>query len=527
MFTRFSFLGITLVALLAVPVTSRGGTNGPLIQRKYLVADLVIPVVDQSTADFFLMPEVAERPCPGKPQPAPQRNKETRARQPVVRNQPTLENRLIQRILHEIEPSSWSENGGAATIEYDPLGYALVVKQTAENHERLNEVLAALHKLQGVEVSAEIRLVSVPEDLFPRLMEMVNLEAREAHPCSISGCKSAGRIRSSPGRKLGYLNDRQILQLIEAAQRDRRTSVVQTPKLTLFDGQSGVISVTDQQCFVTGVKPVQANAANEQTLVPVNQPFELGVKFALKPTVSADRRSVRLDLKANLANLASENVPSFPVTIFLTPVLEGRAQGQPIPFTQSIQMPQFERQTLDTKVVIPDGGTVVFGAWRTTRELREVLPGFLEGLPILDQIVGVLAELPGGENLRGSVTYHRESVYLVMLVTPKIIVSDEAEKAKKTAAVRPTSEAGSAEEPEPKEPPLAAAAQPQKISLVGMPYCVGPADHVVTAGQLQRRMVAELLAAYREACTAGNHAEAQKLAHMALALDPMCFHGSR
>src|SRR5262249_53454119 len=159
--------------------------------------------------------------------------------------------------------------------------------------------------------------------------------------------------------------------------------------------------------------------------VPVNQPFEVGVKFALKPMVSADRRSVTLDMKANLANLVPEKVPLFPITTFVTPIFEGGAQGQPIPFTQFIQMPKFERHTLDTKAVISDGSTAVFGGWKTTREERvEFRNACVAAAPVLGRAVGFVEQLTGCKNLLGSVGYQRASEYVVMLVTPRIIAND-------------------------------------------------------------------------------------------------------
>jgi Flp pilus assembly secretin CpaC len=337
-------------------------------------------------------------------------------------------------------------------------------------------------------------------------MEMVNLKAQEARPCSVSGCNSAARIQSSEGRKLGYLNDLQIFQLMETIQGDRRANVMQAPKVTMFNGQTSVVSVTDQQYFVTGVKTVEACANKQTVFVPVNQPFELGVKFALQPTVSADRRSVDLDVKANLANLASENVPVFPVTTFVTPVFEGGAQGQPIPFTQFVQTPQFECQRLDTKVNVPDGATVVYGGWKTTREVREThVNELVQCLPAFTFVNELLEELTGCTDPLGNVSYGRESQYLVLLVTPRIIVHGEVEDVQTGEAVKSAPEMDDEEASEPKEPVV----------------------KIASSEQLQRKMVAELLAAYREACAAGNPAEAQKLAHMALALDPMCFHGGR
>src|SRR5438270_10583207 len=74
---------------------------------------------------------------------------------------PTLEATLMKVISQAIDPPSWSDNGGAATIQYFPTGMALVVNQTRANHEKITELLASLRRLQDVEVALEFRLVAV------------------------------------------------------------------------------------------------------------------------------------------------------------------------------------------------------------------------------------------------------------------------------------------------------------------------------------------------------------------------------
>ncbi|MFL5342173.1 MAG: RNA polymerase sigma factor [Gemmataceae bacterium] len=51
---------------------------------------------------------------------------------------------LVKIIHNTIEPKSWSDMGGPATIEYFPLGKSLVVNQYADTHEQLQSLLDAL-----------------------------------------------------------------------------------------------------------------------------------------------------------------------------------------------------------------------------------------------------------------------------------------------------------------------------------------------------------------------------------------------
>src|SRR5208282_5479398 len=129
---------------------------------------------------------------------------------------------------------------------------------------------------------------------------------------------------------LAFLSQIQVSLLIEAAQGDQRTNVMQAPKLTLFNGQTATITVQDQQFFVTDVTFVQQNG--QVAFVPTVQVFPNGVTMTIQAVISADRRFVRLSLQPQLTNLSSANVPLFPITGFITPVFDGGFVGQPVIF---------------------------------------------------------------------------------------------------------------------------------------------------------------------------------------------------
>jgi hypothetical protein len=53
--------------------------------------------------------------------------------------------------------------------------------------------------------------------------------------------------------KVVFLDDKQAVQFMEAAQGDAKTNVLQAPRLTLLDGQASTIEVGEARSFVTGV----------------------------------------------------------------------------------------------------------------------------------------------------------------------------------------------------------------------------------------------------------------------------------
>jgi type II secretory pathway component GspD/PulD (secretin) len=227
---------------------------------------------------------------------------------------------------------------------------------------------------------------------------------------------------------LAFLNEIQVFMFMEAAQGDRRTNVMQAPKMTLFNGQTSVIQVQDFQFFVTGVTVTSVNG--QIVFTPNNTPFPVGqvtlngqgangvgINLAIQAVVTADRRYVRLNLSPTLSSLASATVPLFPVTTIVTPILEGGFVGQPIPFTQFIQQPSFSFVNIQTTVQVPDGGTVLLGGLKSLSEGRnEYGPPILSKIPYLDRLVK-------------NTGYGREAQSMMIMVTPRIIInSEEAER---------------------------------------------------------------------------------------------------
>jgi type II secretory pathway component GspD/PulD (secretin) len=297
-------------------------------------------------------------------------------------------------------------------------------------------------------VAVEVRLVSVSEG-FAEMAER------------LGGLK----LDFSPGT-VTYLNDLQLFTLFEVVQGDRRSSVLQAPKMTAASGQSTSLEIADVQYFVTNVDMVQHNSHSEA--IPKNEPVKLGLELNVCPTVAADHRNIDLALKINHTELASENVTLFPVTSFITPVFEGGAQGQPIPFTQFIQQPQFNKMSLERTVNIPDGSTAFLGGWKRSRETRTEStsgPAFVAKVPYISELFK-------------NVSYSRENEMVLLLVTARLI-NDREEQASL--------------------PPSAATMKDMK------------------------RQVTDLLDRYDRACAAGRLAEAKDLASQAISLNPECF----
>ena len=76
---------------------------------------------------------------------------------------------LIQLITSTIAPDTWEEIGGAGAIEEFPVNLSLVISQTQEVHEQIADLLDQLRRLQDLQVTIEVRFITLTDNFFERL----------------------------------------------------------------------------------------------------------------------------------------------------------------------------------------------------------------------------------------------------------------------------------------------------------------------------------------------------------------------
>ncbi|HEY7326264.1 MAG TPA: hypothetical protein VH592_01395 [Gemmataceae bacterium] len=381
----------------------------------------------------------------------------------------THEDMLIKLITNTIAPHSWAEQGGSGTIDFHPMTLALVVNQTPDIQDQIQDLLNALRRLLDQEVAVEVKFISIAEDFFERIGVNFNLnflnKSRSATGVQpqlvtgqfaqpgfinffgpnnlISGLTPAGTLTSDlnipisqltypqavppfggypgiPGyggltMGLAFLSDIQVFLFMEAVAGDTRTNVMQAPKLTLFNGQTANIAVQDYQFFTIGVSVI--NGGYGQVVYnPITTLFPLNIILTISAVISGDRRFVRLSLAPSLANVVNGEVNLFPVVTPIFPLFDGTATGQPVVFTQFIQQPRLSRVSVNTTVAVPDGGTVLMGGLKRLSEGRNEF-----GPPVLSKI-------PYLNRLFRNIGYGRSAESLLIMVTPRIIIQAEEEE---------------------------------------------------------------------------------------------------
>jgi type II secretory pathway component GspD/PulD (secretin) len=487
MLARFSRVTALLVAgLLAASAHAQLASTpcpAPVDQPRmvlvpYQVAELVIPVGSAGTA-----PDKA-----GKPE----------------KTAATRVGDLIKTIQDTIAPKSWASHGGRGTIDYFPTTMTLVVNQTPDVQEQVADLLKKLRREQNTEVALEVRLVTLPEGFFERLdadskargEKIERLGSVSSRPWNAkippdrpsasltpASPPKAEDLPSSATRDLKFLNDTQVFYFLEAVQGDQRADVMQAPKITLLNNQMGQVDCTDKQRFVTGAEVVQRD--ERVIVVPKTEEVVTGFRMSACPKVSADRRSVLLNLDVNQTDLASPAVPLTPVTVQIKD-----SQGKPLPFTQYLQQPKLNTIHIEKTLTIPDGGTVLLGGLTKVNEVRTE-----HGPPVLSNV-------PYVNRLFTNIGYGREAQTVYVLVTPRVIVNEEGEQ----------------------RPPVCAPCKTARLHGEMVP--VGGTEES-EATDHSTKALAELLKAYDEACVAGHTKEAARFARAALTLDPTCFSKAR
>ncbi len=374
---------------------------------------------------------------------------------------------LIELITTTVSPESWDEVGGPGSISGFETNLSLVVSQTQEVHEQLAELLTQLRRLQDLQVTIEVRFITLNDNFFERIGidfdfeiddnsglvgdgmgGIMNPPPDDGKPFTLFGLDATGNptgdldvvfsqdsfgsavpqfggFDAATAANVGFaiLSDIEVFFLLQASLGDTRSNVMQAPKVTLFNGQTALVSDTSQRPFVTSVIPVVGDfaAAHQPVIVVLSE----GTSLSVQAVVTSDRRFVRLTLVPFFSSIG--NVQEFTFT--------GKKVSQSVTNTTdnigaltgatdtsaevtegtTVQLPTFNFTTVTTTVSVPDGGTVLMGGIKRLSEGRNE-----RGVPLI-------SKLPYISRLFKNVSIGRQAQSLMMMVTPRIIIQEEEE----------------------------------------------------------------------------------------------------
>ncbi|MGD8454193.1 MAG: hypothetical protein PVJ57_20455 [Phycisphaerae bacterium] len=198
-----------------------------------------------------------------------------------------------------------------------------------------------------------------------------------------------------------FLDNLQVDFLIRATQANSRSSIVQAPRLVMFNGQRANVSVGRSRSYVSSVTPQTGEFV--AAVQPIINQAPSGTVLVVEGTISADRRYVTLTVETS-----QTDEPSF--ERFEVQRASGSSPGI------FILLPDQSFVTINTTVSIPDGGTVLLGGMKQVGEAE-----IEAGVPILSKIPILKRAFTNKSLVKDTRT-------LLILVKSKIIIQREAEE---------------------------------------------------------------------------------------------------
>ncbi len=184
---------------------------------------------------------------------------------------------------------------------------------------------------------------------------------------------------------VAFPSDETIAQLLRAIRTQETTMIFQSPELKLANGQSA--NIADPR-------------RNQHLFGWITEP---GVGLSVRPLVSQNGEHIRLHVMPS----ANGFVPSSMYDAVGGEMLDG--PGFP---TIQVPFPDIEPTRLSTKVVVPDGDTVVLG-------------GLVRDKPVGGLGIALLSRIPVIGRLFKNSGIGASDETLLILVTPRIIILDE------------------------------------------------------------------------------------------------------
>ena len=411
---------------------------------------------------------------------------------------------LISLIKASIAPGTWANNGrsdygmaafgqgaggGFGDVDADQgvgsitpffLNISLIIRQTAEVHDEIVELLRQLRRLQDLQVSIEVRFISLSDSFFEQIGVDFDFSIQSdvfgkkssfatinpaATPVTPGGANPAPYLINpardhSLGRQpvtvgvSGPTNDINSPSFNPNLQIPFLQNTIgsalnvfnQTPNLA---GTFGVSFLSDLEVYlfmqaiqgdvrsnlVQAPKVTSFNGAPASVLNTTQRNFVasltpiLGIgAAAFQPQVSSFPDGVQLFVtpvvSADRRYVRMSLSPIFTTFLgfdtFNVPVLVGGAGGLTgggaATANGVLQLPTFSITSVQTTVTVPDGGTVLLGGVKRLREERREF-----GVPIL-------AKTPLINRLFRNIGIGRTTDSLMLMVTPRIIILEEEEE---------------------------------------------------------------------------------------------------
>lgn len=306
-------------------------------------------------------------------------------------------------------------------ISYYPRTGKLIVHNTPENLRKLERVLKEIN-ITPRQVTIEAKFVEVSQtDLEELGLEWTLAQAQGARddsnlvsvgggdsflaiadefgqPYGISDGVRFADATASIAKFTGILGDIEFNAILHALEQKSSSDVLNASKVTTLSGNTAILRAVLEQRYVTEWNEPEIDHSPDGgvTLTPPTPEFgderDTGVILEVTPQVAADGYSIDLELNPQVIDfLGYDNSLNQVVPI-------GDGSGSTVTYNYSVA--QFAARTVETKVIVWDGETVVLGGMIQERisKINDKVP-FLGSIPYLGKLFQSNSEQSQKRNL--------------------------------------------------------------------------------------------------------------------------------
>jgi general secretion pathway protein D len=265
-----------------------------------------------------------------------------------------------------------------AKVVYDTRISRLIATNTPENLRKIEQVISNELSSRDPMVQIQAKFVEIEQDEFKELgFEYIVSNNGATDPATANG-----KLQLSPNNNTlrnldSNRNDRLFIYhretdnftfdgAIKALNQMNTQDVLSSPRITTLNGQQAMIKMVREVYFVdtyaqsqlTSTTSTTTNGNSTGTGYTYVSPFptfgsatELGISLTVTPEVDVVRRTITMDMQPIVQGLSGWTEYRYTL---------GGAVGDLLP-VQVIKKPQISQRTINTKVTIYDGETIVLG----------------------------------------------------------------------------------------------------------------------------------------------------------------------
>ncbi|HOQ04049.1 MAG TPA: type II and III secretion system protein [Anaerohalosphaeraceae bacterium] len=354
---------------------------------------------------------------------------------------------IIYLLQQTVRPLSWYLEGGEGRVwQYN--ARKLIVYQTADVHKEVEDFLKKLKEGIGDQVAIEARFLLVDENFLEEIgfdmdiakwkiggqfgggtgiieninQDSINLARPKSTfiPSSLGDATTTGTpLRSSLDMEFSWgdtLDNLQVEFLIRATQMHRNTKSLSAPKAMVMNGESANIEVITERRIKTDAsfttETLTTLAGTDRTVAYFEhdiEDFDTGVRLNIMPTITEDKKYVLLRIITYMDMLTNLETDT---AVGLMPTPEGGGEI----VTEDYSLPTIQTSSIETRVSVPDRGTVLLGGLTMTGEYE------------IEAGVPALSKLPILGRLFSNRSTVKDKSILLILVKPTIVLREEAEQ---------------------------------------------------------------------------------------------------